>query len=260
MKLLLPLFFIFSTVLQADVRRVITVTEPPASFINEQQQSDGYVTEIVKALLSESKVTPKIEFIPEARVLNIAKEEADILFFTFSRTKQREDLYHWIAPVLTKDWNVYGLKGITRKLTSLKALKQLAAIGVVRGDVREEWLINNGFSNLYSVTQHKQNVQLLLLGRVPFIAYEKQGIHALSKELNFNFEQFELIYTFNTAASYIAMSKKGTDLKLVENIKRRFQDLTESGAIKNIASKWASRLNQQGYGVSVDTQTGLLKF
>ncbi len=100
--------------------------------------------------------------------------------------------------------------------SSLQDLANINAIGVVRGDVREEWLVNRKFTNLYSVTQHDQNVQLLLWGRLPAIVYEQQGLTYSCEQLLIDCGQFKAIYTLHQSNVYLVMSKKNTTSNLIK--------------------------------------------
>ncbi|MGL1958163.1 MAG: transporter substrate-binding domain-containing protein [Colwellia sp.] len=238
-------FSLLSFFTHAEDLRIIAVNEPPASYLDSQGRVEGYVVDIIEALQIQLNDKTNIEFVPEARTLNIADNKANIIFFSFSRTAFREHNYHWIGLVMKKNWNIFALKDSSLKINQLSDLKTLPLIGVVRGDIREEWLINRKFINLDSVTQHEQNVRRLAMRRLPAIAYEKQGLAYLCKSLNIDINRFKSIYLMNQSDVYIAMSKRGTSAELVKKWQDAFKVITENGTLQNIAYKWQTKVYQQ---------------
>jgi len=222
--------------------RIITVDEAPASYIDTQGNTSGYVVDIVKALKQALKEQTHIEFAPEARLLNIVDRNANVIFFSFSRTSFREDKYHWIGLVMKKTWSIYALKNTSLVINSLDDVKTISLIGTVRGDVREEWLVNRNFLNLDSVTYHQQNVKRLFMKRISAIAYEKQGLAHTSKLLDIKMDLFENLYDINQSDVYIAMSRKGTSIALLKKWQHAFEALRENGTLHNIASKWQEKI------------------
>ena len=221
--------------------RIISVNEPPANFINKAGYPDGLVVDIVQALQDIVGNESIMEFIPEARALNIMDSQANVLFFSISRTQFREDKYHWVGKVFSKNWQVFTKVDSELHASSLQDLANINAIGVVRGDVREEWLVNRKFTNLYSVTQHDQNVQLLLWGRLPAIVYEQQGLTYSCEQLLIDCGQFKAIYTLHQSDVYLVMSKKTPQATLLK-WQQAYQKLLSSGEIAAISQKWHHHL------------------
>ncbi len=232
---------IFSQISHANELRILTVNEPPANYLDKDGEMQGYVLDIVHALQKELGIKTNIEVIPEARALNIANSTANTLLFSFSKTPYRQDHFHWIGQVLSKKWQVYALKESKISITNDEQLRKINILGVVRGDVREEWLVNHKFTNLHSVTHHEQNVKRLLMGRVPAIVYENAGLIHLCKKLNVEPSLVEAIYTLKIAPVYIMMSAK-TAPHIVEKWQTAFQQLLMNGEIEAISKTWQIKL------------------
>lgn len=219
--------------------------EPPANYLTPWGEPDGFVTDIIRAMQKSLNDNTRIEFIPEARALKIAREKANILLFSFSRTPKREDLFHWIGKVQRKKWHVIALRQHRLKITSLEQLKALPSIGVVRGDVREEWLAEQGFSNTSAVASHEQNIKRLLNNRVTAIFYEIQGLMHLTANLKLDRQLFESVYIANQSDVYLLMSKAGTSPALLRKWQQAFRHLGQSGKLKAISLKWQQRLRRK---------------
>lgn len=238
--------------------RIFSVNEPPANYINSLGEADGYVVDIMKALQKKVGNNSIIEFVPEARALRFMETKPNALMFSLSKTAERNNNYHWIGQVMSKKWQVYSLNTANIEVNNLAQLKQMSIIGLVRGDVREEWLLDQDFTNLHSVTQHSQNIQRLLMGRVPVIVYEKQGLHYLCKEMNIDISLFKSIYTIEESPVFIVMSKSST-VEQVKPWQEAFEQLREEGEIERIATLWQAKLAHE-YAIESEISQEVLVF
>lgn len=238
--------------------KIFAVDEPPAAFINEKHHQDGYVVDIVRAMQHTLNDKTSIIFLPEGRALNILAKEPNSILMSISRTPDREHHYYWIAQVMAKKWQVYTLSDSDIVINTLDDLRSLASIGVVRGDVREEWLINKDFKNLNSVTQHKQNIQMLHLGRVNAIVYEKQGLAYQVNLLGIELSHFKPVFTLNEAPVYIVMSINSSVVQ-VKKWQHAFDTITANGELQTIAENWQFTLRQE-FNISSKIKNNILVF
>ncbi len=239
------MFFCFSLQANHHNFRVVSINEPPANFQNEKGKADGYVSEIVQAIQYELNDKTEIEFVPERRAIHIMQKNGNAVLFSISRTAVREQEYFWIGHVMNKKWHVYTLRDSELSLNDLAGLAAIENVGVVRGDVREEWLLNRGFTNLDSVTHHEQNVKRLLSKRIPAMIYERQGLAYLAQSLNVPIDDFKSIYVLNESAVYIVMSKINTSTEQALRWQQAFEKLKANGTIANIMLKWQVKLQSE---------------
>ena len=252
------IFFAFDSKAVTDPLRILSPNEPPVSYVNSQGKSDGYLVDITQAIQAELADMATISFVPEARALNLLEKKPNILFIGLSKTKFRTDKYHWPAKVSVKNWQVFTHNQPTLTIDSTDELKALRTLGVVRGDVREEWLINRNFTNLYSVTNPLQSIRLLIKGRVSAIAYDQQGVRYLCQEYALECSLLNTVYTLSSSDVYLIMSKM-TDDETVTLWREAYENLLARGVIENIAKKWQKKLHQQ-YGILSSVQDGILVF
>lgn len=245
-------------VVYANDLKVISVNEPPANFINQSGMPDGYVVDIVKAIQKTVGNKTKIEFLPEGRALSVTENRADTVLFSLSKTDHRKNKYLWLAQVMSKKWLVYSLKTSNEIITNVSQLKKLSQIGVVRGDVREEWLITNNFTNLYPVTNHEQNVRRLLMGRVSAIVYEEQGLSYICQELGIDISLFQAHQPLNISPVFIVMSKD-TMPAVFAVWQAAFDKLLANGEIESISKYWQSKLKQE-FAIESKINGGILHF
>lgn len=223
--------------------QIITVIEPPASYLDSHGELSGYATEQVQALQKLLQDHSKIHIMPESRALLMASREPNLLLYGFSRTPDREQKYHWIMPLLRKSWVIYVHKDSPLRINRLDELRTLESIGVVRGDVREEWLKAQGFTNLYSSGSHAQNLARLRSGRLTAIAYEPQGMQYLLKETGLSPDEFRPLLNFHRSEVWLLMSRQSKSSD-VQRWQAAAEQLKLSGQQLAISQRWQQRLWQ----------------
>lgn len=238
--------------------RIITVEEPPASFPLADGQLDGFVVDLVKALQRQLNDPSPIELMPEGRAMLTAQQDHNTLLFSFSRTAEREAQYHWILPVLRKRWQIYQPARSRLKLRSLADLRKLDAIGVVRGDVRETYLLQQGLTNLVAVNNHQQNLQMLQTGRVDAIAGDSLELAYQIRQNHSQTAAPTLALTLRSSDVYLIMPKSA-DAGLVARWQQAAQALQHSGELEMIAVQWQQRIQQELH-ISVQRDGHLLLF
>ncbi|MDR7122612.1 transporter substrate-binding domain-containing protein [Rheinheimera soli] len=251
--------FLISFSVQSQALRIITVVEPPASYLDSHGELTGFSVEVVQAIQRSLNDETKIEVMPEARAIYIARTEPNVLLFSFSRTEQREKEFYWIGQLVVKTSSAYTLSSNPVQIQTLDQLRKVKAIGVVRGDIREEWLLEQDFNNLHPSVNHQQNIQRLRSGRLDLIAYESQGIQHLLWEEGLQIDDIKAVYTLRTSEVYLLMSKSGTDQKLMQSWKLAAEKFRQSGQQQFIAEKWQLILKHY-HTINTEARDGILHF
>ncbi|EGM78951.1 periplasmic component of amino acid ABC-type transporter/signal transduction system [Rheinheimera sp. A13L] len=260
MRWIVGVFFFFASFsVQSQALRIITVVEPPASYLDSHGQLTGFSVEVVQAIQRSLNDKTKIEVMPEARAIHIARTQPNVLLFSFSKTEQREQEFYWIGQLVVKSWSAYALSSNSVQIKTLDQLRKVKAIGVVRGDIREEWLLEQDFNNLHPSVNHQQNIQRLRSGRLDLIAYESQGIQHLLWEEGLNADDIKAVYTLRTSEVYLLMSKSGTDPKLMQSWTLAAEKFRKNGQQQFIAEKWQLILKQY-HNINTEARDGILYF
>jgi polar amino acid transport system substrate-binding protein len=253
------MFLLVSFVLQSQALRIITVVEPPAAYLDSHGQLTGFSVEVVQAIQRSLDDKTVIEVLPEARAIHIARTEPNVILFSFSRTPKREDEFYWLGQLSAKAWSVYALSSNPVQIQSLEELRKVKAIGVVRGDIREEWLLEQGFSNLHPSVNHQQNIRRLRSGRLDLIAYESQGIQHLLWEEGLETTDVKPVFKLKSSDVYLLMSKTGTDPKLMQRWKTAAEKFKRSGQQQFVAEKWQMILKHY-HNINTEAVEGILYF
>lgn len=82
-----------------DKPRTVTEVFFPYQYVDQTNRQQGYVTDVVRAILTEAGLPSDFEFLNWTRAYKIAERTPDTLIFSMMRTPKREKLFHWIVPV-----------------------------------------------------------------------------------------------------------------------------------------------------------------
>lgn len=240
---------------------IVGGNQSPGNFPDLNGKPIGLMVDVVGEIHKRLGITGEIRLLPWARAFDIAKKQPNVVILSLARTPEREDQFHWIMLVMRKPWVFYAKRGsgIGKIIKSLDDAKKVKLIGVLRGDIRADWLKSQGFANLEEVTDVTQNIQKLYLGRVPLIFTSPEDAAESCKKLGLNMRDLEPVMIPNSSHSYIAMSKNGTSLEIVKKWQKVGQQMKNDGTFQQLAKKWA-RYTQEQLGVDCQVKDGALNF
>jgi len=215
-----------------------TLEEPPGSFTDRSGKLTGISVDLVREIQNRVGNTDPIKVYPWARSYQNTLKRPNVVAFSATRTPEREDKFHWITQITRNRYAFFAKKGTSITLNHLYDAKQLKAIGVVRSTVWEQYLTAKGFTNLDPTATHDLNLKKLFAGRFPAIYYTSAGLFQHCQNPGIDCNAVYPIYTTQTVASYIIMSKNGTSMGLVNQWKTAADDIKHDGTFKRIAEKW----------------------
>lgn len=219
--------------------RIITVDEAPANFVVDGQ-AQGYAVDLVRAIQQQLHDNTRIEVLPEDQALHIASTRPNVLLFSFSRTRNREEHFIWLLPLLRKKWQLFMPTPVAS--TPSIDLQRLPTIAVVRGDVREEQLRSSGLKNLVTASSTRQALELLQQQRVSALASSQMEIDLLWHQYEFPGSKPAAVLAFGYADSYLLFSKQ-TDPALLQQWQKAISQLRQQGLLRKTAIRWQAKLS-----------------
>lgn len=231
--------------------RILTVEEPPASFTGEDGPQ-GYIVDMVRAMQRRMGDASPIEIVPERRALDLAAREPNVVFFGFSRVPEREQQYRWIALVLEKPWVFFSRS----PLPAPEVLRMLR-VGCKRGDVREGYLKDHGFSKIDATNDHRSGILKLLNYRLDAILYDQLGMAYDCKQLGVAYDVFYMSDVVAFSDVYIAMSAASSDASYAAWVKA-YHAIVEDGTAASIGARWVDRI-KEWYGIDCTFTRGRLR-
>ena len=155
-------------------QKILFVTEnnPPLQITDKGKPLTGFAIELVESVIDKAGINAIIQAYPWARSYIMAQEKPNVFIFSISRTKERENLFQWVGTYYKETDAFFALA--SRKdivLNSIEDAKKYKT-AVPRGDASALRLEKHGFTkiHLYYVTDQKQSIQKLKLGRVDLIS------------------------------------------------------------------------------------------
>jgi len=210
---------------------------PPITFINKKGEPDGLAVEVTKIIMKNLHLKQKIKMLPWARAYNLLLKKHNVVLFSVSRTKERENLFQWVGPIYYMKSSFYVRKNSPVKIESLNDAKKLKKIGTYRDSFNEQFLKQHGFKNLESTTNNVLNIKKLMHNRLDAIVATNVTVKEMLKKAGYSINDVKNIYTFMDVGVYYAFSKD-VPAELVNKWHRESEKIKNSGKLEEIRNKW----------------------
>ncbi len=220
----------------AQEMTIITENSPPFNFV-KQSSLTGSSIEVVREMLRRLNQPDTIRILPWARGYDMALSQPNVVLFSTTRTKERENLFHWVGPIFKVRFGFYAKKGSGLRLYTLDDAKKVGAIATYKNDVKEQLLKAQGFTNLDSSKSPVSDLKKLVSGRVDLWLFDNLGVPLIAKQIGFDPGELELVLPFKDYYSYIAISK-GTPETVVKKWQATLDDMKQDGTFEKITKQW----------------------
>lgn len=219
--------------LPARAQPIKAVTEESSYTYVRNGKVAGPATEIVEATLKRAGFADhKLALYPWARAYDLALQEPNTLIFLIARTPARETQFKWAGEFMRIEYHLYKLRSrkdvVVRNLADAKAY----AVGVMRDDVRQQYLQSRGFDKLVVSARNSDSVRMLLDGRVQLLPLPETDMVRFCREANIEPGALEKVLTLNemTTGIYMAYSR-GTPDETVARTRTAFDQLKSEGLV-----------------------------
>jgi polar amino acid transport system substrate-binding protein len=212
------------------------VTEETSYSYLENGQVAGPASKVVEATLKRAGLNDyRFSLYPWARAYDMAQQEANVLIYLIARTPEREPLFKWVGEIMRIDYHFYKLK--ERKdivVPDLQSAKSYS-VGVLREDVRHQYLLSQGFTKLVVSGLNIDNFRKLLNQQVQLVPMPESDAVMLCQEAKVDFADLEQVYTLDTMATglYMAYSQSTSD-DIVARTRAAFDSLRAEGVVKQL--------------------------
>ncbi|MFD2206018.1 substrate-binding periplasmic protein [Kiloniella antarctica] len=235
--------------------RIVTDEFAPLQYLNDGTP-DGYVTEYIQAIIERVKrvysfEATAFEFLPWKRALLEAKTAPNTLFFSLSRTAEREPHYQWLGTVSPYRQSFYKLKKNTHiTVENLNALRDSAyVVGIQRGGSAQSLVDKLGFKqarDYTTYTHYSQGIQMLYNDRIDMLPLTDFLARNAACRGGFNGDLLTPVIAINTLANPLwATFSNNSDQQLVVAFKAAMTDLKEEGIYQEILDRHLTNWNNQ---------------
>lgn len=216
--------------------QIFTEEYPPINYL-EEGGITGSSVNVVREMLRRLNQPDNIKMLSWARGYNLLMTKPNVVLFSTARTKERENLFHWVGPLCIGRNGFYRKQGSGVRIDSLEDAKKVGSIATYKDDVREQMLISWGFTNLDSSKSAKSNLKKLMSGRVDLWFYDSIGMLSVAEQVGVRPTDLELVLPVDEASAYIAFSKQ-TSKEIVTKWQTTLQAMKDDGVFYAISKKW----------------------
>lgn len=250
MKKLANIYTIFSMILAgllspislAMVQKIDVVTEylEPYQTQNTDGSLGGFSTEVINALFLLTNDKANIQVMPWARAYEIGLHQPNTLIYSIARTSSREKKFHWIGALKEERLYFWGLKkDFPKSDYSVSELRDYR-IAVSRNSNTAHYIINQQFNNIYQLSNERQNMKMLFIGRVDLILATEITIKTRSKNLSLEFNKLRKLTEVAALNNKLSIAfSLNTTQELIQKYQTAYQELIISGQLDHLKRKWA---------------------
>jgi polar amino acid transport system substrate-binding protein len=212
------------------------VTEDTAYSYLQGGQVGGPASQVVEAMLQRAGLNDySLALYPWARAYDMALQQPNVLIYLIARTPEREPLFKWLGEVMHIDYHFYKLRGQPDiQLRTLEDAKHYS-IGVLRDDVRHQYLQAEGFTKLVVAAHNRDNFRRLLNRQVQLVPMPERDAMLLSAEAGVDYASLERVYTLDALSSGLYMAySNATDDAIVKRSRAAFDSLKNEGLVRRL--------------------------
>ena len=212
--------------------QLMTEEYPPVTFMKEGKPA-GFVTEMVREIASRLNLPDNIRLTSWKNAYNMALLYPNVILFSTERTAEREALFRWVGPVGKNNVIFYAKKGSGIVINSLEDAKQMEAIATTTDWFTEQYLQQQGFTNLISSGSPEENVRQLMNGEANLSIFTDLTVSEIVHHAGYSMEDLEPLFTVTQTYFYIAISKD-TSEEVYQEWVAALNTLKQDGTFKEI--------------------------
>jgi polar amino acid transport system substrate-binding protein len=211
---------------------------PPLTMLN-QADEHGIAGDIVLQAMAMAGYSAKFSSPPWPRGQREVSIGKDLLITPLTRSQSREDLFTWIAPVMTMDRTFFSLDKRVDTFDEARKTFKLIAVGL--GTAQEARLREEGFpaSQIYPLKIGENPAQMLLMGRVDAWFNGVPETRYIWRQISDR--PLVVSRVLMTADLYLACSKD-CDPQIVERLKTAINTLEANGTLRKIEAGYLKGL------------------
>lgn len=223
------------------VSELVWVSEEYAPFnYTDQGVPTGISVEVLQHIwtrLGVNKQPSDIQMLPWARGYRMAQEQAGVCLFSTTVTEPRKALFHFVSPIIATRIAIVAPRERQLKIDTVADLAPYT-IGVVREDIGEQALLNDGSTATLSRADSARSlVRMLAGGRFDAISYESNTVRWNMQESGIDTTAFEDVFTVRESVLGIACHKDTAPDTLAQ-LQHALDALHADGTLKRISAAY----------------------
>ncbi len=240
-RLFIILLIAFLPVLLFAQMRIVTNESIPTGYTQDGTVQGTTIT-IIKGMMEIVGEEIEIEINPWKRSYEIAKNNANTIIFTAGRNSEREGLFYFIGPVITRKHVLMKMKGSPIQINNNDdVVKGGYKIGSLSGDWRTSYFEDLGAIVVNNPTK-EGSLKMLKGGRIDlWVSSDVEAIFVAEK-LGMSINDLEIAYVFRESASWIMINNK-TPEATFNKWDNAFKELQKGSFFDDAAKEWGVKLD-----------------
>jgi polar amino acid transport system substrate-binding protein len=222
-----------------DDLRWVTEEFAPYNF-----SQDGVATGIAVDILVKiwermgvNRTVEDIQVLPWARGYRMAQEQAGTCLFSTTVTDARRELFVFVEPVVNSNVSIIAARERAMKVDSVADLAPYQ-IGVVREDIGDQALQEDGFSGTFVRTDSARILMRMLHGgRFDAVSYNFVTASWTMRQEGIDSDLYEPVLTLREGHMGYACHKD-TDPVLIARLQRALDALISDGTVEEITQRY----------------------
>lgn len=233
------IYFAIQKISPAPATELLLLTEdyPPITYAGADGQITGLATEVVREIMKRLGVDYQIRLMKWDDAYGQALHLPNVVLFSTERTAAREDYFNWVGPVGSNSTYFYAPQDSKLKINSLDDAKNVAKIATCSSWFTEQYLRDQGFNNLQSYSDPKDDVRQLIDKKADLSVFTDMTVGNLVESAGYSPEEIKPLYRLMETQFYIAISR-GTSADIVAKWQGAFEQIKADGTLAAIYKKY----------------------
>lgn len=214
----------------------ITENYKPLNYM-ESDSLTGLAPEVLKVVCSRLNIPFEVQILPWIEGYDLVQKSDNAVLFSTILNATRKDKFKWAGPIASLDWLFYAASGKQFTLNSMEDAKKITSIGVLKDYAIEQYLIQQGFTNLVYCADNVQAFDQLLKGDIDLFPSDKITAEAALVALNKSIYTVIPELAIRTDLVYFAFNKKIPD-DVVSDFQKEIDELKTDGTLKTLTQQY----------------------
>ncbi len=211
----------------------------------EAGQLKGIAPELLSIICNRLNIPFEADVMPWADAIALAKSNPHSVLFSTILTAERKDLFNWVGPFASIDWRFYSAASNPLDIQTLEDARQVEAIGVILDFSIEEYLVNEGFTNLVYCENSAEAFEKLLNGTITLVPSSEIAAEAALRSINRSIYDVRPLLTIHTSLVYFAFNKAIPEL-VTKDFQGELDQLKLNGQLEILYQKYMQATGAPG--------------
>lgn len=220
-----------------EIIQVYTEQYPPLTYRNSFGEITGFGTDLVQEIMKRNQTFYNFNLSLWSNGYEMALNNPNFCLFTMDRTELRENLFQWVGPLGSNITYFYIPATSAITITSLDEARALSSVGTVSSWFSDQYLRDQGFTNLVSDSDPAVMTEKLMSGQVDCFVCTSVTFPSILRSLGYQYSQVKPAFALMSSDYYIAFSKT-TSSSVVEQWQQALDAVKQDGTYEAVAAKW----------------------